>query len=545
MRIRNRLSSPAAAVLLTVLFPGLGHWAIGHGRRGLKVAVPAIALSVLAVVLFIFNRHAIFDSLFSSSLVLVDGALLLYRVWAIVDAYMMATAPAAGEEIDSRVQSKKPVAPPSRVRFGRNVTTAILGAVILANVGAQVALGALVVQYRDVLDSAFSQDAPGWFGSGNLIAGETLPPLPSASGALDEPTASDSATNSGASPSAVGSATAGPSASMPVVTPAPTTDAGIPVFTPEQFGANTTPEEWRADGYLNVLLVGIDQGVGRWSLRPDTNILLQVQISTGKAVMYGIPRNLENIPLPPEAASANPCHCFPYPNLLNALWLDAVRRPTAYPYAGTDFVRGFKAMEGAVGEYLGLHVDGAVVINLMGFVKLIDALLPDGLSINVPTKIVDKQYSRPQDGVDITITINAGQQRMNGFTALAYARSRHQDSDYGRMSRQQDVLLALRKQVDPCAVLPRVPTVLSALGDALWTDMPKGDASALAAIAQRVGTGNIKSVELTPAVTGNPVGFLTVPRLATVRNLVAHGLDDVPASTTGGGGGSGGGGLSC
>ena len=202
-------------------------------------------------------------------------------------------------------------------------------------------------------------------------------------------------------------------------------------------------------------------------------------------------------------------------------------------------------MEGAVGEYLGLHVDGAVVINLMGFVKLIDALLPDGLSINVPTKIVDKQYSRPQDGVDITITINAGQQRMNGFTALAYARSRHQDSDYGRMSRQQDVLLALRKQVDPCAVLPRVPTVLSALGDALWTDMPKGDASALAAIAQRVGTGNIKSVELTPAVTGNPVGFLTVPRLATVRNLVAHGLDDVPASTTGGGGGSGGGGLSC
>ena len=145
----------------------------------------------------------------------------------------------------------------------------------------------------------------------------------------------------------------------------------------------------------------------------------------------------------------------------------------------------------------------------------------------------------------VSFDIKPGPQYMDGHVALEYARTRAQDWDYSRMQRQQIVLLALRKQVDPCAVLPRVPTVLSALGDALWTDMPKGDASALAAIAQRVGTGNIKSVELTPAVTGNPVGFLTVPRLATVRNLVAHGLDDVPASTTGGGGGSGGGGLSC
>jgi anionic cell wall polymer biosynthesis LytR-Cps2A-Psr (LCP) family protein len=32
-------------------------------------------------------------------------------------------------------------------------------------------------------------------------------------------------------------------------------------------------------------------------------------------------------------------------------------------------------------------------------------------------------------GVDITIDIKAGQQHMDGFTALAHARSRHQDSD--------------------------------------------------------------------------------------------------------------------
>jgi hypothetical protein len=74
--------------------------------------------------------------------------------------------------------------------------------------------------------------------------------------------------------------------------------------------------------------------------------------------------------------------------------------------------------------------------------------------------------------------------------------------------------------------------------------MPVEDAPALAAIAERVGTGNVKSIELVPAVTGNPVGFLTVPRLAIVRNIVAHGLDGVPPAS-GSGSGGGGGGLSC
>jgi LCP family protein required for cell wall assembly len=258
--------------------------------------------------------------------------------------------------------------------------------------------------------------------------------------------------------------------------------------------------------------------------------------------MYGIPRNLENVPLPPEAADAFPCHCFPYPNLLNGLWRDAYNRPSAYPYAGTPFVRGFKALEGAIGQYLGLHVDGAVVVNLMGFVNLIDAL--GGLDINVPVAINDSQYSRPQDGRDTVLHISAGQQHMNGYTALAYARSRHQDSDYGRMSRQQAVLIALRSQLHPCALLPKIGDLTSALGSAFWTDMPIDQAPALVALAEHVGSGNVKNIELVPAITGNPVGFLTVPRLATVRDIVAHGLDGVPAASGTSGSGSGGG-LSC
>ncbi len=437
-----------------------------------------ILLILIGVGVVLFARRQIADTLLSENallaILLIDVAVLLYRVWAIFDAYL--TAIPQGKE-----QSKKL---PSIA--GKRAGSVVLAAVLVATFGTHLALGAVDVQIRDTLNCAFNADAPCWFGNGNVAAGEAVPTLPLSTGALDDtPVPSAGTPVPGVTSSAGASASTSASGSPAVTalpTAGPTTGDGLPIFPVENVGgANTTPSEWRSDGYLNVLLVGIDQGVGRWSLRPDTMILLQVQISTGKAAMYGIPRNLENIPLPPEAANAYPCHCFPYPNLLNALWLDAVRRPAAYPYAGSDFVRGFKALEGAIGQYLGVHVDGAVVINLMGFANLINAL--GGLNIDVPTALHDSQYSRPQDGKDITIDIKAGPQHMDGLTALAYARSRHQDSDYGRMDRQQAVLIALRKQLNPCSLATRIPTLISDLGDSFWTDMPVGDAAALASLA--------------------------------------------------------------
>jgi LCP family protein required for cell wall assembly len=541
MRKPAILAQPAVAAFLSFLFPGLGQAAAGRPRRAAVVAAPTIAFVVFSIALILFARRQIADTLLSENsllaILLVDIAFLLYRLWAIVDAYLVALP--RGKEQSKRLPSASL----------RRASRAVLAVVVVATVGTHLAFGAVDVQIRDALSCSFNTDAPCWFGSGNVAAGETLPELPDTTGALDPTDSPTASASSDLSPTASPSASASTSGQVvsvvsptPVVTPGPTTGSGLPIFPIEDVsGSNTAPAQWRDDGYLNILLVGIDQGVGRWSLRPDTTILLEVQISTGKAAMYGIPRNLENIPLPPEAANAYPCHCFPYPNLLNALWLDAVRRPSAYPYSGSDFVRGFKALEGAIGQYLGLHVDGAVVINLMGFANLIDDL--GGLDIYVPTELKDSQYSRPQDGHDITIDIKAGQQHMDGLTALAYARSRHQDSDYGRMGRQQEVLMALRKQLNPCELVPRVPTLIKDLGDSFWTDMPIEDASTLAALAQRVGYGNVNNVELIPSVTGNPVGFLTVPRWATVRYIVAHGLDHVPASSSSDG--SGGGGLSC
>lgn len=542
MRQRLAPGSPAVAAFLSFLFPGLGQAAAGRPRRGLIMAMPAIAVLVALAGVVIFARHQLIDSLFSetalTSFLLVDIVILVYRLWAIVDAYQIAGTVKVQTRFQASLQSKVQTKAPA-VRARRPASAVALGVVMVATIGTHLALGAVDLQYHDALSSMFNPDAPNWFGNGgNLASGETIAPY-SDQPATDAPslTADASATASGGLLPSLGATSSGPAP-----TAGPTTGDGIPIFPVENVsGPNTSSSEWAADGKLNILLAGVDEGVGRWSIRTDTMILLEVDIASGRSVMYGIPRNLENVPLPPEAADAFACHCFPYPNLLNALWRDAVNRPAAYPYAGSDYARGFKALEGAVGQYLGLHVDGAVVVNLMGFVNLIDAL--GGLDINVPVAITDSQYSRPQDGKNIVLHIKAGQQHMDGYTALAYARSRHQDSDYGRMSRQQAVLIALRAQLKPCSLLPKVPSLISAMGSAFWTDMPIDQAPALVALAEHIGSGNVKSIELVPSVTGNPVGFLNIPRLATVRDIVAHGLDGVPAA--GGGGGGGGGGLSC
>ncbi|MFI5259793.1 MAG: LCP family protein [Candidatus Limnocylindrales bacterium] len=544
MSKRSRLQSPAAAAFLSFVFPGWGQAAAGNRRRGLLVAIPALTLTVAAVLVFVFARHQILDSLFSqnalTSFLLLDVVILLYRLWSIVDAYSIASPAGPKPQPGDKVQTKLPAR-----RARQPLTAVVLGAVMVATIGTHLAFGAVDVEYRDAISSIFNQYAPDWFGgNGNLPSGATAAPFSNDPGLTDAPTASGNASGVASASAEPGSPTSSVSGSpTPLPTAGPTTADGIPIFPIEDVsGPDTSPAQWQADGKLNVLLVGADSGVGRWSLRTDTMILLEVDIASGRAVMYGIPRNLENVPLPPESANAFACHCFPYPNLLNALWRDAVNRPSAYPYPGTDFVRGFKALEGAVGQYLGLHVDGAVVINLMGFVGLIDAL--GGIDINVPVEIKDSQYSRPQDGKDISIDIKPGYQHMDGLVALEYARSRHQDSDYGRMSRQQAVLIALRTKLQPCSLLTKIPSLISAAGSAFWTDMPVEDAPTLLALAERVGTSNVKSIELVPAVTSNPVGFLTVPRLAIVRNIVAHGLDGVPAAS-GGGGSGGGGGLSC
>ena len=94
MLMRDRLSSPSGAAFLSFLLPGLGQMAAGRTRRGLIVAVPALVMLVVVGGVLVLARRQLLDVAISesslSALVLINVVVMLYRLWAIVDAYRLA-----------------------------------------------------------------------------------------------------------------------------------------------------------------------------------------------------------------------------------------------------------------------------------------------------------------------------------------------------------------------------------------------------------------------------------------------------------------------
>ncbi len=281
--------------------------------------------------------------------------------------------------------------------------------------------------------------------------------------------------------------------STPTLVPTPTLPPGeTPGPTPVPTPVPTPAPVWSDNGRLDLLLIGADAGPGRFSLRTDTMIILSVDIATGRAAMFGVPRNLLDVPLPDGPAKAFACRC--YPGLLNSLFVYAVAHPETFP--GPDEDRGYKAVENAIAALTELQIDGQVVITLGGFVHLVDAL--GGLDMTTRDSVYDSNYPDPLSTRDVAIAIPAGHHHFDGWHALAYARSRHQDNDYNRMDRQQEVLRAIRAQLDPCALIPRIPTLLDIAKNSLWTDIPVERLPDLFEIAARVDAANIARYQFWP-----------------------------------------------
>jgi anionic cell wall polymer biosynthesis LytR-Cps2A-Psr (LCP) family protein len=138
----------------------------------------------------------------------------------------------------------------------------------------------------------------------------------------------------------------------------------------------------------------------------------------------------------------------------------------------------------------------------------------------VPYTLYDEHYPDPDGTGRRTVYIQAGCQRLGGEKALAYARSRHSSSDYDRMQRQQLVLEALARQVDPIGLLPKVPELLEIARDNLWTTITPEEIPDLAELAARVDTNHIEQVQFWPPTYPEYVTKASIRKMrATVRTI--------------------------
>jgi len=226
------------------------------------------------------------------------------------------------------------------------------------------------------------------------------------------------------------------------------------------------PDPFEGLGRINVLLMGGDSGIGRDSIRTDTMIVVSIDPETGWTAMLSVPRNNMNVLYPPTLPAYNAYDCNCNPQLLNLLYGWAFSHEELFP--GSDNPGGV-AMKETLGYLLGIDIHYFALVDLVGFVDIIDAL--GGITINVQDAVYDDNYPH-EDGTREIIDIPVGIQEMDGHTALAYARSRVQTDDYNRMGRQRCVLEALAQQADPVTLVNELPTIIPAMADSLVTDIP-------------------------------------------------------------------------
>ncbi|MBV9894209.1 MAG: LCP family protein [Chloroflexi bacterium] len=174
-----------------------------------------------------------------------------------------------------------------------------------------------------------------------------------------------------------------------------------------------------------------------------------------------------------------------------------------------------------VSNVIGQPVDRYVVIGLQGVRDVVDAV--GGVDITVPQAIHDDAYPTDDYGYQ-TVDIPAGRQHMDGDTALKYARTRHQDSDFARAARQQQVVAAVRNAMLNPLNWPRTPAVLAAVASAVKTDITPLDVIAVeAAMLRDPGDPDhlVIDTSLASEVTGEDGAYLLQAK-PTLKPAVAQ-----------------------
>ena len=303
----------------------------------------------------------------------------------------------------------------------------------------------------------------------------------------------------------------------------PTTSDGTGSIPATSLATTTTepPPLWEEGERLNVLLLGSDAGPGRTGIRTDTMIVISIDPETGYAAMFSLPRNFVGVPVPAEwGLDGNK-----FPDLLNALYQYGAQNPGKFPSVDDP---GAYVMKEAFSELLGIPIHYYALVDLNGFVDLVDAV--GGVTITVTERVYDETYPH-EDGTLEVIDIQPGTYHMDGHMALAYARIRRTTDDYNRMGRQRCVLEAFIEEASPATVALRFPAIAGAIKDNMQTDIPISRLPSLIDIMPLVSTEEIVAVRFIPPDwhSGRTPERYPIPDVAKIRAAVQTIMELPPA----------------
>lgn len=251
--------------------------------------------------------------------------------------------------------------------------------------------------------------------------------------------------------------------------PVPTVEQGQPTPTLIPTTESTEPTE-----RVNILLMGIDRRPGEpFISRTDTMMLLSFDPENDTASILSIPRDLYVI-IPGRGR-------------------DRINTAFVYGSAGNNPAGGAQLAMQTVEYNLGVPVHNYMLVDFNAVIQGIDAI--GGIDLDVPYNIYDPTFPDMNYGFD-PLYIAAGRQHLDGATALKYARTRHQDNDFYRANRQQQVVLAARNKIlslGPAEMLRQAPFLYQQLDQGIRTDLSLDEIVRLATAAADVPGENIRN----------------------------------------------------
>ena len=165
------------------------------------------------------------------------------------------------------------------------------------------------------------------------------------------------------------------------------------------------------------------------------------------------------------------------PNTLNAT-VFSIPRDTYVPIAcrngnynkiNSSAAYGTSCVINTIEDFTGIDIDYYVKINFKGVVDLVDAL--GGVDVDVHLNFCEQDSNR-QKGEN-EICLNAGEQKLNGEQALAYARHRksYAQADIMRVQVQQKIVEAIAKKAKTIRSFDDFQNILSAVQKNIETNM--------------------------------------------------------------------------
>ncbi|PCI24033.1 hypothetical protein COB57_06160, partial [Candidatus Peregrinibacteria bacterium] len=193
-------------------------------------------------------------------------------------------------------------------------------------------------------------------------------------------------------------------------------------------------------GNINILLIGHGGGSHDGPNLTDSMIIASINPQQKNVMMLSIPRDfwVEN-----KYSGGSRINEI-YRNVKRKLEKNFQFTPES---ASQEAIR---ILQEKIGEITSMDIPYHAKINFSGFIDIINTL--GGIEIVNDKSIYDEAYPDGNWGIE-TFSLKKGPHTLDGSTALKFARSRHNSSDFERAGRQQKVIQAIKDKTLSMGIL--------------------------------------------------------------------------------------------